>query len=200
MSAMVETHNQTQYFTFYLAGEEYAIAVLKVKEIIEYSEITRVPRTPQFIRGVINLRGSVVPVVDLAVKFGLPESLVTKWTCIVIVEVDLEGEQTVMGIMADSVNQVIDLLPEDIEMPPSFGTRVHIDYLSGMAKTGKKFVLILDIDRVLSTNELQAAASLQAPEPEELSQVDNEGSSDSAAEGFSPQDDFVMRDEEVSLL
>jgi purine-binding chemotaxis protein CheW len=108
---------------------------------------------------VINLRGSVVPVVDLALKFGLPESAVTKRTCIVIVEVDLDGERTVMGVMVDSVSQVIDLSPEDVEPPPAFGNRVHVDYLLGMGKADKKFILILDIDRVLSVNELRAAAS-----------------------------------------
>jgi purine-binding chemotaxis protein CheW len=200
MSAIEPTVDQSQYLSFYLAGEEYAVAVLKVKEIIEYCGVTRVPRTPQFICGVINLRGSVVPVIDLAVKFGLPESTLTKWTCIVIVEVDLEGEQTVMGIMADSVNQVIDLLPEDIEAAPSFGTPVQIDYLLGMGKAGKKFVLILDIDRVLSTNEMQTAVSLQPPEPEDMSQLDNEEFPDSPAEEFSPQQDSAMGEEEVSLL
>jgi purine-binding chemotaxis protein CheW len=111
---------------------------------------------------VINLRGSVVPVVDLAVKFGLPASPVTKRTCIVIVEVDLDGERTVMGVVADGVSQVMDLLPQDIEAPPAFGTRVRVDYLRGLGKVGKTFVLILDIDRVLAAHELRAAAALPA--------------------------------------
>jgi len=148
-----------QYLGFYIAGEEYAIGILRVKEILEYDTVTTVPGTPSSIRGVINLRGSVVPVVDLAVKFGLHESLVTKRTCIVVVELDLEGEQTVMGVMADSVSQVIDLGASDIEPPPAFGTRVHVDYLEGMGKAGKKFILLLDIDRLLSIGELQAAAA-----------------------------------------
>ena len=153
---------QTQYLTFRIGSEEYAIGVLHVKEILEYDTLTKVPNTPGSIRGVINLRGSVVPVVDLAVKFGSKESTITKRTCIVIVEVDLNGERAVMGVMADSVSQVIDLLPGDIEPAPSFGTRVNVAYLHGMARstTGKKFVLLLDTGKVLSTDELLAASEL----------------------------------------
>ena len=176
MDAVKRSADQAQYLGFHVAGEEYAVGILRVREILEYDTITRVPGTPASIRGVINLRGSVVPVVDLALKLGLPESPLTKRTCIVIVEVDLDGERTVMGVMADSVTQVIDLSPEDIEPPPTFGTRVHVDYLLGMGKAGKKFILLLDIDRVLSSSELQAAAAaslaaastegLEAPEAE----------------------------------
>jgi purine-binding chemotaxis protein CheW len=148
-----------QYLTFRVADEEYAIGILQVKEIIQYETVTRVPTTPPWIRGVINLRGSVVPVVDLAAKLGLAETVVTSLTCIVIVEVAFSGERTVMGVMADSVSQVVDLGAGDVEAPPSFGTRVHVDYLAGMGKVGKGFVLILDIDRVLSADELLAAAA-----------------------------------------
>jgi len=154
-----ETNRETeqdvqQYLTFMIAGEEYAVSILKVKEIIEYDTVTEVPKTPEWVRGVINLRGSVVPVIDLAPKFRLAPSVVGKLTCIVITEVQCEGEATVMGIMADSVRQVIDLKPKDIEEPPNFGTRVKIDYLLGMARSGKKFCLILDTEKVLSTEEL----------------------------------------------
>jgi purine-binding chemotaxis protein CheW len=147
-------HNVQQYLTFMIGGEEYAISLLKVKEIIEYDTVTGVPRTPEWIRGVINLRGSVVPVVDLAVKLRQAPSVAGKLTCIVITEVECEGEATVMGIMADSVRQVIDLNPQEIEPPPTFGTRVKVDYLLGMARSGKKFCLILDTEKVLSTDEL----------------------------------------------
>ena len=143
-----------QYLTFMIGGEEYAISLLKVKEIIEYDTVTQVPKTPEWVRGVINLRGSVVPVIDLAVKFRLPASVAGKLSCIVITEVECEGEATVMGVMADSVRQVIDLKPDDIEEPPSFGTRVKVDYLLGMARSGRKFCLILDTEKVLSTDEL----------------------------------------------
>ena len=153
-TATKESIDQQQYLTFLLAGEEYAISILKVKEIIEYDTVTVVPKTPKWIRGVINLRGSVVPVIDLAVKFRLPASVAGKLTCIVITEVESEGEATVMGIMADAVRQVIDLTPREIEPPPTFGTRVKVDYLLGMARSGKKFCLILDTEKVLSTDEL----------------------------------------------
>ncbi len=143
-----------QYLTFMIGGEEYGISLLKVKEIIEYDIVTEIPKTPEWVRGVINLRGNVVPVIDLAVKFRLAASVAGKLTCIVITEVECEGEATVMGVMADSVCQVIDLRPRDIETPPTFGTRVKVDYLLGMARSGKKFCLILDTEKVLLTEEL----------------------------------------------
>ena len=143
-----------QYLTFMIGSEEYAVSLLKVKEIIEYDTVTEIPKTPQWVRGVINLRGNVVPVIDLAVKFRLAPSVAGKLTCIVITEVQCEGESTVMGVMADAVRQVIDLRPQDIEVPPSFGTRVKVDYLFGMARSGKKFCLLLDTEKVLSTDEL----------------------------------------------
>ena len=159
MQITQETNRETdqnvqQYLTFLIGGEEYAVSLLKVKEIIEYDVVTEIPKTPDWVRGVINLRGNVVPVIDLAVKFRLPASVAGKLTCIVITEVESEGEATVMGIMADAVRQVIDLKPEDVEVPPSFGTRVKVDYLLGMARSGKKFCLLLDTERVLSTDEL----------------------------------------------
>jgi purine-binding chemotaxis protein CheW len=172
---------QTQYLTFHLAGEEYAVGILRVKEIIEYGTITKVPQTPPSIRGVINLRGSVVPVVDLALKFGLSPSPVTERTCIVIVEADLEGERTVMGVVADAVSQVIEFLPQDIQAPPAFGTRVRVDFLRGMGKAGKKFVLLLDIDKVLSTAELQVSAALQATQGDLQSDKESPGSGTSGA-------------------
>lgn len=150
-----------QYLGFYLAGEEYGVDVLRAREILEYETVTKVPTTPPSIRGVINLRGSVVPVVDLAVRFGLPESAVTRRTCIVVIEVELAGERTVMGLLADSVSQVIDLPAGEIEPPPPFGTRMRVECLLGMGKTGKKFLLLLDVDAVLSTDEVLAAAALQ---------------------------------------
>jgi purine-binding chemotaxis protein CheW len=146
--------NVQQYLTFMIGGEEYAISLLKVKEIIEYDIVTQVPKTPEWIRGVINLRGSVVPVIDLAVKFRQASSVAGKLTCIVITEVQSGDEAAVMGIMADSVRQVIDLKPQDVEPPPAFGTRVKVDYLLGMARSGKKFCLLLDTERVLSSDEL----------------------------------------------
>ena len=153
-TATKEVIEQQQYLTFLLAGEEYAISILKVKEIIEYDTVTVVPKTPKWIRGVINLRGAVVPVVDLAVKFGLEERPVTRTSCIVILEGLLENQNTTMGIVADAVSQVMDLASQDIREVPEFGTRVQVNYLLGMAQMGKKFALMLDVDKVLSTDEL----------------------------------------------
>jgi purine-binding chemotaxis protein CheW len=147
-----------QYLTFLVAGEEYAVNILKVKEIIEYDTVTTVPNTARWIRGVTNLRGNVVPVIDLGVKFGLPPSMVSKFSCIVITEVSYDGEKLTMGVMADSVNQVLDFKEDEIETPPPFGTRLRIEFLLGMGKVGKKFCLILDIDKVLSADEIVAVA------------------------------------------
>jgi len=147
-----------QYLTFLTAGEEYAIAIVKVREIIEFEAVTTVPNTPVWIRGVTNLRGSVVAVVDLATKFGLPASGISKFSCIIITEVMFQGESLIMGVFADSVSQVIDLSDDEIEQPPPFGTRVKTEYLLGMGALGKKFCLILDIDKVLSADELLAVA------------------------------------------
>jgi purine-binding chemotaxis protein CheW len=150
----------TQYLTFSLLGEEYAVGILKVREILEYDVVTRVPQAPEWVRGAINLRGRVVPVVDLAVRFGLAAGAVSKRTCIVILEVESDGEPAVMGVLADSVSQVIDIKAEDIEPPPSFGTHARTDQLLGVAPMGKKFALILDVDRVLSSAEPLAAAAV----------------------------------------
>lgn len=154
-----------QYLTFLTAGEEYAISIAKVSEIVEYETITTVPNTPVWIRGVTNLRGRVIPVVDLAAKFGLPASVISKFSCIIITEVIFQGENLTMGVLADSVCQVIELSADEIEQTPPFGTRVKTEYLLGMGVLGKKFCLILDIDKVLSADELLAVTESvdQAP-------------------------------------
>jgi purine-binding chemotaxis protein CheW len=155
-----------QYLAFELAGGDYAVGILKVKEILQYEELTKVPSTPRSIRGVLNLRGSVIPVVDLAVKFGLPEAAVTKRTCVLVVETAFGGVPTVMGLVADAVSEVIELGPDDIEAPPAFGTGVKVDHLVGMGKVGRKFVLLLDIDKVLSADEQDlAVAAAHVPAP-----------------------------------
>ncbi|HKV62815.1 MAG TPA: chemotaxis protein CheW [Candidatus Acidoferrum sp.] len=171
---------QQQYLTFFLADEEYAINIQRVKEIIEYTTVTKVPRVPEWIRGVINLRGNVVPVVDLTVRFGLDERPVTKTTCIVIVEIEQDSERTVMGVIADAVNQVIDLSSKDIEEPPAFGTRVRLEYLFGMGKLGKKFALILNIDSVLSNTELLTVSTLKS-EPADMRSDSGENSGEQPA-------------------
>jgi len=169
------TMQQTQYLTFYLDGEEYALGILRVREIIEYGTVTRVPMMPAHVRGVINLRGSVVPVIDLAQKLGLPRAEPTRLTCIVVVEIVIDDDLTVMGIVTDSVSRVMELADSDIEQPPSFGTRVSLDHLMGMGKVGEKFVLVLEIDRVLTSEELVAITSAQSlPVPSPLAEMGGE--------------------------
>ena len=150
---------RTQYLSFALCGEEYAVDILRVREIIEYDALTRVPSMPASVRGVINLRGRVVPVVDLAARFGLQESEITRRSCIVMVELMVEDESVVLGIIADAVSQVLDLAESDIEPAPSFGTSVDTRFILGMAEAGKKFVIILDVDRALDAAELLAELS-----------------------------------------
>lgn len=162
MPSVTPDQNSSQYLSFFLGGEAYAIGILRVREILEYQPATRVPQTPSSIRGVINLRGKVIPIIDLAMKFGLPPTQTTKWTCIIVVETTMAGETAIMGVLADSVSEVIDLAPSEIETPPTFGTRVKVDYLRGMGRAGQKFVLLLDIDRVLSAEET-AVANAVAP-------------------------------------
>jgi chemotaxis signal transduction protein len=167
MTAPKEATERAQYLTFSVAEEEYGVSIVKVREILEYGTVTRVPRTPEHVRGVINLRGRVVPVVDLAVRLGLPASAVTSRSCVVIVEVKLDGDDVVMGIMADAVSQVIELGSDEIEPPPSFGTRLEVGFLHGMGRAGRGFVLLLDIDRLLSAGETEELAALTAsPEAE----------------------------------
>ncbi len=156
----------TQYLSFQLAGEEFAFGILRVKEILEYDTLTRVPNAPPAVRGVINLRGAVVPVLDLAHLFGLPATAVTKRSCVIIVEVRVDEQELVMGILADAVNQVIELAPDTIEPAPAFGSRVRVEYLVGMGKLdSRKFVLILDIDRLLGdVGAATAAVALPTPQ------------------------------------
>lgn len=153
-----------QYLSFFLAGEEYALGILQVREILEHNTVTRLPGAPVWVRGIFNLRGSVVPVVDLAVKLGMPPPSVTRWSCIVVVEVTRGREQWVVGLLVDSIGQVMELGPGDVVAPPSFGTPVHMDCLEGVSQVSeRKFVLLLDIDRVLSSQEILQANALPAP-------------------------------------
>jgi purine-binding chemotaxis protein CheW len=164
-----EAPELSQYLSFSLSGHGCAVGILQVKEILQFEAITRVPSVPASIRGVLNLRGSVVPVLDLAVKFGLPQTAVTKRTCILIVEAALGGERGVVGVMADSVQEVLELGPSDIEPPPSFGTHVRVDYLVGLGKAAGGFVVLLDLDRVIRASEEELALQLSArAAPEEL--------------------------------
>jgi purine-binding chemotaxis protein CheW len=160
----------TQYLTFSLASETFAIGILAIKEIIEYRGITGVPMTPPCVRGVINLRGAVVPVVDLQARFGKPSSPVGKRTCIVIVETVLQGQAHIIGVVVDAVSEVLDIPDSDIEPPPSFGARIGREFIAGMGKVRGKFVILLDVGNVLSLDEigaLEPVASQPALQPGE---------------------------------
>ena len=155
---MAEELEATQYLTFKLDEEVFALDVAKVREILEESSITKVPQTPDFMRGVINLRGSVVPVIDMRLKFGMSRTEKTVNTCIIVVEVQLEDEVIVLGALADSVQEVIEMEPSQIEAAPHIGSRLNTDFIKGMGKHDNRFVMILDIDRVFSSAELESVA------------------------------------------
>ena len=162
-----DTH---QYLTFNLGSEMFAVGILNVKEIIEYGNLTEIPMMPGFIRGVINLRGAVVPVVDLSCRFGHHASEVQRRTCIVIVEVTQEDAKHDIGIMVDAVSEVLEIGVKDIEPPPSFGAKIRADFIAGMGKVAGKFVILLDIQRVLSTDEMATlVGATNATTPEEVS-------------------------------
>ncbi len=143
-----------QYLTFKLADEVFALDVAKVREILEITAITKVPQTPAFMRGVINLRGSVVPVIDMRLKFGMSPIEQTVNTCIIVVEISMDGDTTVLGALADSVQEVVEMEPDSIEPAPHIGTRLNTEFIKGMGKVDGRFVMILDIDRVFSSDEL----------------------------------------------
>ena len=168
MGALVRTAAQVpvvqkeeaQYLTFLLGNEMFAMDILGIKEIIEYGNLTTVPMMPEFIRGVINLRGAVVPVVDLSARFGRPATGVTRRTCIVIIEADNEGETQDIGVVVDAVSEVLEIAAANIEPAPSFGAKIRADFISGMGKVKDKFVIILDADKVLSVDELAMLSSV----------------------------------------
>lgn len=163
-----EAEDVNQYLTFRLQGEMYAFGILNVKEILEYGHLTQVPMMPDFIQGVINLRGEVVPVVNLARRFGMGSAEITKRTCIVIIEVKVDDKQQDMGVMVDSVSEVLEIMPQDIRPAPSFGARIRADFISGMGKQGENFVIILAQSKVLSIDELamlgDVASAVDAPQ------------------------------------
>lgn len=155
--AEVEDVQEQQYLTFMLRGEVFAIGILSIKEIIEYGKLTEVPRMPEFIRGVINLRGAVVPVVDLASRFGKSITEIGRRTCIVIIEVANGDDTQVIGVMVDAVNAVLEIPQSEIEAAPSFGAKIRADFIQGMGKIDGNFVIILNVDKVLSVDELEVA-------------------------------------------
>ena len=151
-----------QYLTYKLDEEVFALDVAKVREILEYTSITKVPQTPDFMRGVINLRGSVVPVIDLRLKFGMSATERTVNTCIIVVEVRMEDETIVLGALADSVQEVVEMEPEQIEAAPHIGTHLNTDFIRGMGKLDNRFIMILDIDKVFTNDELETVQGQQA--------------------------------------
>lgn len=151
----------SQYLTFTLDKELYAMDIAKVREVLEYTDITRVPRTPEFLRGVINVRGRAVPVVDMRLKFGLSKTEPTVNTCIIIIEVDVDGESTILGALADSVQEVFDLEPDQIEPAPRLGTRIKTEFIEGMGKSDEQFIIILNIDKIFSADELSVVQGVK---------------------------------------
>jgi purine-binding chemotaxis protein CheW len=152
--------DNAQYLTFMLRGELFAIGILAIKEIIEYGKLTTIPMMPEHIRGVINLRGAVVPVVDLSARFGRGGSDITRRSCIVIIEMEAEGDRHDIGVVVDAVCEVLEIPGSKIEPPPSFGANIRTDFISGMGKVGEQFVIILSVNHVLSLDELAALGAL----------------------------------------
>lgn len=161
---------QNQYLTFMLGGEMFAIGILHIKEIIEYGHLTTVPMMPDFIRGVINLRGAVVPVVDLSTRFGREQTEITRKTCIVIIEAMTGEEKQDIGVVVDAVSEVLEIPSGEIEPAPSFGAKIRADFIAGMGKVDGNFVILLNVGKVLSVDEMailsdvsgQGAVSLAA--------------------------------------
>lgn len=150
----VMTEKEGKYLTFSLANEEYGIGILKIKEIIGMMPITTVPKTPDFVKGVINLRGKVIPVIDLRMRFGIPSITYSDRTCIIVVEIAGSAGTIMIGIVVDSVSEVLNIKGDSIEETPAFGTKLNTDYILGMAKIGNSVKILLDIDKVLSAEEL----------------------------------------------
>jgi purine-binding chemotaxis protein CheW len=149
-----EQMEATQYLTFKLRDEVFALDIGKVREVLDFIGVTKVPQTPDFMRGVINLRGNVVPVVDMRLKFGMTASERTVNTCIIITEITLDGEETVIGAMADSVQEVLDLEPDQIKPPPRLGTKLNTEFLRGMGKHEDQFIMVLDADKIFAADDI----------------------------------------------
>jgi len=167
--SVVEMQNMTQYLTYKLGDGVFAFDIAKVREVLDFTTITKVPKTPDFMRGVINLRGSVVPVVDLKLKFGMKRTEKTVNTCIIITEATVNGETTVLGALADSVQEVMDIESDHIEPAPTIGTQLNTAFIKGMGKQNGRFVIILDIDKVFSIGEIALVQAGQEKLPAEAS-------------------------------
>jgi purine-binding chemotaxis protein CheW len=162
--AVREPGENAQYLTFQSAGETFAVPIVHIREIIQYGDVTQVPMMPDYINGVIDLRGRVVPLIDLAARFDSGLSQVSRRTCIVIVEINSGAHKQSVGAMVDRVNEVIEVAAADIEPPPAFGTRIRTDFIAGMARIEGRFVVVLDTDRMLDIDELgRVGEALEAP-------------------------------------
>ncbi len=158
--SVAENTEASQFLTFKLAEDIFAIDVVMAKEVLDFADVTKVPQTPGYMLGVINLRGSVVPVIDMRLKFGIEETDMTRDSCIIVVEVDVEGEPVTVGALADSVQEVMDMTESQIEPPPRIGTRLNTEFIKGMGNLGEKFVIILDINKVFSADDLDFAKTV----------------------------------------
>ena len=159
--ASVQAEQRKQYLAFTLGGESYAMDIRSIKEVIQFVNLTEVPLMPPFIRGIINLRDSVVPVIDLSVRFGRPPTEVARRTCVVILEVVQQEESAVLGVMVDNVSEVLELGEHDIEPAPAFGSNLRSEFISGVGKVGGKFVIVLNVHRILSAEEMAALTTEQ---------------------------------------
>jgi purine-binding chemotaxis protein CheW len=155
--------HKKQYLAFGLGGESFAMEIGYVKEVIQYGELTEVPLMPPYLRGVISLRGAMVPVIDLSTRFGRPPTEIALRSCVIILEIPSHEGPLLMGVIVENVSEVLELADSDIEPPPSFGQDARSEFLSGVGKLGKRFVILLDVKHVLSTEELSVLASDQAP-------------------------------------
>ena len=165
VAAVAVDNAPQQYLTFTLGGEMFAVAILNVKEIIEYGSVTEIPMMPPFIRGVINLRGAVVPVIDLSCRFGGKSTSVARRTCIIIIELEQDEQKHDIGVMVDAVSEVLEIARSEIEPPPAFGAKIRTDFISGMGKVNGRFVIILDVGRVLSVEEISMLTQVAESNP-----------------------------------
>lgn len=156
MDDLKTAEDARKYLTFLIGSEKYGVDIVNVKEIIEYGQVTRVPLAPQSIRGVLNLRGSVVPIVDLSSRFYGYRSTITRLSCIVVVEIEQREERIPIGLLIDALHEVVDIQPENTEQTPGFGAKIRTDFIQGIGKTHGRFVILLNLDRVLDIEELQA--------------------------------------------
>lgn len=160
-----------QFLTFTLGKEIFALDIGTVREVLELTSITKIPRTPNFMRGVINLRGNAVPVVDMRMKMGMSQGEDTVDTCIIIVEIEFDGELTVMGALVDSVREVFEMMPDSIEPAPKMGAAVNAEYIRGMGRQDEKFIIILEINKIFSAEELALVRGMAGGEQEAAEEV-----------------------------